>query len=109
MEKFRNPRFRIQDLLIGLVLLFMMYVYISTEINPGDNFSGPRGINSNNSEQNWNQQQNNDGYSNSNWVNPNPQPSAPSAPAPDFLPSYNSVAINSNDTEQIQVKPRRWF
>ena len=54
-----------------------------------------------------NQQQNNDGYSTQNWVNPNPQqPTAsqwsPSAPAPDY-------GINSNDSEQIQIKPRRWF
>ena len=91
-----------------------MYVYISTGITPGDNFSGPRSTDANLSAKNWNQQQNNDGYSTQNWVNPNPQQPAasqlsPSAPAPDFLPSYNAAAINSNDSEQIQVKPRRWF
>ena len=84
-----------------------LYVYISTGIPPGDNFSGPRSTDANLSAKNWNQQQNNDGYSTQNWENPNPQqPTAsqwsPSAPAPDY-------GINSNDSEQIQIKPRRWF
>ena len=84
-----------------------MYVYISTGITSSDNFSGPRSTDANLSAKNWNQQQNNDGYSTQNWVNPNPeQPTAsqwsPSAPAPDY-------GINSNDSEQIQIKPGRWF
>ena len=82
-----------------------MFIYISTGITPGDNFSGPRSTDANLSAKNWNQQQNNDGYSTQNWVNPQ-QPTAsqwsPSAPAPDY-------GINSNDSEQIQIKPRRWF
>ena len=81
---------------------------ISDEGNAArNNFSGPRGTDANLSAKNWNQQQNNDGYSTQNWVNPNPQqPTAsqwsPSEPTPDY-------GFNSNDSEQIQIKPRRWF